>query len=207
MSGKLITFEGIDGCGKSTQANLLFQSIRSRSSGAILTREPGGSAGAEEIRRLLVTGDPNKWSPETEILLFTAARRDHLEKKILPALNSKQTVISDRFFDSTKIYQGVANLYLLNLVDKLHKLTIDIIPDLTFIIDMEPEIALKRGLSRQSGEDRFEDFGISFQRKLRNGFVQLATTNKKRCVLIDGNQKESIIEKQIYSIFQERFNE
>ncbi len=207
MSGKLITFEGIDGCGKSTQANLLFQSIRSRSSGAILTREPGGSAGAEEIRRLLVTGDPNKWSPETEILLFTAARRDHLEKKILPALNSKQTVISDRFFDSTKIYQGVANLYLLNLVDKLHKLTIDIIPDLTFVIDMEPEIALKRGLSRQSGEDRFEDFGISFQRKLRNGFVQLATTNKKRCVLIDGNQKESIIEKQIYSIFQERFNE
>ena len=207
MSGKLITFEGIDGCGKSTQANLLFQSIRSRSSGAILTREPGGSAGAEEIRRLLVTGDPNKWSPETEILLFTAARRDHLEKKILPALNSKQTVISDRFFDSTKIYQGVANLYLLNLVDKLHKLTVDIIPDLTFVIDMEPEIALKRGLSRQSGEDRFEDFGISFQRKLRNGFVQLATTNKKRCVLIDGNQKESIIEKQIYSIFQERFNE
>ncbi len=207
MSGKLITFEGIDGCGKSTQANLLFQSIRSRSSGAILTREPGGSAGAEEIRRLLVTGDPSKWSPETEILLFTAARRDHLEKKILPALNSKQTVISDRFFDSTKIYQGVASSHLLNLVDKLHKLTIDIIPDLTFVIDMEPEIALKRGLSRQSGEDRFEDFGISFQRKLRNGFVQLATTNKKRCVLIDGNQKESIIEKQIYSIFQERLNE
>ncbi len=207
MIGKFITFEGIDGSGKTTQARLLFEKIKCDDSTAELTREPGGSKGAEEIRRLLVTGDLNRWSPETEILLFTAARRDHVEKTILPAINQGKTVISDRFFDSTRIYQGTARSDLTSLVDKLHKLVIDIVPDLTFIIDMEPSIALKRGLQRKSGEDRFEEFGLSFQQKLRDGFANLAKTNCNKYCLIDGNRSISTIEEQIYSSYQNHFNE
>jgi len=206
MIGKFITFEGIDGCGKSTQARLLYEKINSSKTESLLTREPGGSQGAEEIRTLLVTGDGNRWSPETEILLFTAARRDHIEKTIIPAINSNKTVISDRFFDSTRVYQGATGAYRLNLVESLHKLVIDIVPDLTFIIDMDPEIALQRGLARKTGEDRFEDFGLSFQKSLRKGFVDLAAADKERCILIDGNNSKSIIEKQIYSIYLTHFD-
>ena len=124
MNGKLITFEGIDDCGKSTQANLLYQKLNSPKGQCILTREPGGSIGAEEIRSLLVTGNGNRWSAETEILLFTAARRDHLERTILPAMNEDKIVISDRFFDSTRVYQGADNIELARLVDRLHNLII-----------------------------------------------------------------------------------
>ena len=172
--GRFITFEGIDGSGKSTQARLLAESLSSRGDGVILTREPGGSTGAEEIRALLVEGDPERWSPETEILLFTAARRDHLEKTIEPALANGKTVISDRFADSTRVYQGAARGDLRNLVDRLHAMVIAKEPDLTFIVDMEPEQALARGLARQSGEDRFEDLGVEFQHRLRDGFRRLA---------------------------------
>tara|TARA_B100000700_G_C14889172_1_gene781894 strand:- start:430 stop:1056 length:627 start_codon:yes stop_codon:yes gene_type:complete len=206
MIGKFITFEGIDGCGKSTQARLLYEKINSSKTESLLTREPGGSEGAEEIRALLVTGDRNRWSPETEILLFTAARRDHIEKTILPAINSNKTVISDRFFDSTRVYQGAAGTYRLNLVESLHKLVVDIVPDLTFIIDMDPEVALERGLARKTGEDRFEDFGLPFQKSLRKAFVDLAAADNKRCILIDGNNSKSNIEKQIYSIYLAHFD-
>ena len=188
MTARFITFEGIDGSGKSTQARLLADHMRAAGDDVILTREPGGSPGAEEIRRLLVEGDPDRWSPETEILLFTAARRDHLEKTILPALEGGKTVISDRFADSTRVYQGAVRGALRNLVDRLHSAIIAREPDLTFIIDMDPEAALKRGLARQSGEDRFEEFGAEFQVRLRQGFLDLATAFPDRCVLIDGNR-------------------
>ena len=178
MNGKLITFEGIDGCGKSTQAKKLYTKLSSINRISVLTREPGGSPGAEEIRHLLVKGEVTRWSAETEILLFTAARRDHLERTILPAIKEGKIVISDRFFDSTRIYQGAARSDLISIVDQLHKLVIDIVPDLTFIIDMEPKIALKRGLARKSGEDRFEEFGEPFQEKIRHGFINLATKEK-----------------------------
>lgn len=184
--GRFITFEGIDGSGKSTQARMLHASLQERGVKAILTREPGGSAGAEQIRRLLVEGDPDRWSPETEILLFTAARRDHLEKTIRPALNGGTIVISDRFADSTRVYQGATRGDLRKLVDRLHYEVIGAEPDLTFVIDMPPEQALKRGLARQSGEDRFEDMGLEFQKKLRDGFRNLAKEYPQRCHLIDG---------------------
>lgn len=184
--GRFITFEGIDGSGKSTQARMLHASLQERGVKAMLTREPGGSAGAEQIRRLLVEGDPDRWSPETEILLFTAARRDHLEKTIRPALNGGTIVISDRFADSTRVYQGAARGDLRKLVDRLHYEVIGAEPDLTFVIDMPPEQALKRGLARQSGEDRFEDMGLEFQKKLRDGFRNLAKEYPQRCHLIDG---------------------
>jgi dTMP kinase len=180
-----ITFEGIDGSGKSTQARLLAEGLGNT---ALLTREPGGSPGAEEIRALLVEGDPARWSPETEILLFTAARRDHLEKTILPALDAGKTVVSDRFADSTRVYQGVARADLRGTVDRLHTLMIGREPDLTFIVDMDPRLALDRGLARKSGEDRFEDFGLEFQQALRAGFLDLARENPDRCILIDGNR-------------------
>lgn len=194
---RFITFEGIDGSGKSTQARRFADHLRGQGRDVILTREPGGSPGAEEIRQLLLTGDPDRWSAETEILLFTAARRDHLEKTIQPALSQGQTVVSDRFADSTRVYQGATRGDLRDMVDKLHSLTIGREPDLTFIIDMDPATALERGLARQSGEDRFEDFGLAFQETLRHGFLALAHANTDRCVLIDGDRTADQIASEI----------
>lgn len=184
--GAFLTFEGIDGSGKSTQARRLAEALRSEGREVVLTREPGGSPGAEAIRRLLVEGDPERWSAETEILLFTAARRDHLERTIRPALARGAVVISDRFADSTRVYQGTARGDLGTLVDELHDRLIGIEPDLTFIIDMDPALALARGLARRSGEDRFEDMGESFQGRLRDGFLALARRFPERCRVIDG---------------------
>ena len=118
--GRFITLEGIDGSGKSTQARLLAEHLKLQGNDVVLTREPGGSPGAEEIRRLLVEGDPDRWLPETEILLFTAARRDHLDRTILPALERGATVVCDRFADSTRVYQGAARGDLRSVVDRLH---------------------------------------------------------------------------------------
>lgn len=184
MTARFITFEGIDGSGKSTQARRLADALPN----AILTREPGGSTGAEEIRRLLVEGEPDRWSAETELLLFTAARRDHLEKTIRPALERGTTVISDRFADSTRVYQGATRGDLRSKVDALHSLMIEHEPDLTILIDMDPKTALHRGLSRSSGEDRFEDMGLEFQQALRTGFLNLAKQEPARWRVIDGNR-------------------
>lgn len=194
---RFITFEGIDGSGKSTQARRFADHLRAQGGDVVLTREPGGSPGAEEIRQLLLTGDPDRWSPETEILLFTAARRDHLEKTIRPALAAGKTVVSDRFADSTRVYQGATRGDLRGMVDSLHSLMIGREPDLTFIIDMDPALALERGLARKSGEDRFEDFGLAFQETLRHGFLALAKANPDRCILIDGNRTPDQIASEI----------
>jgi dTMP kinase len=184
MTARFITFEGIDGSGKSTQVRRLADALPN----AILTREPGGSTGAEEIRRLLVEGEPDRWSAETELLLFTAARRDHLEKTIRPALERGTTVISDRFADSTRVYQGATRGDLRSKVDALHSLMIEREPDLTILIDMDPKTALERGLARSSGEDRFEDMGLEFQQALRTGFLDLAKQDPARWRVIDGNR-------------------
>jgi len=184
--GAFITIEGIDGSGKSTQARLLHARLKAAGRDAILTREPGGSEGAEEIRRLLVEGNPDRWSPETEILLFTAARRDHLERTIDPALDMGAIVICDRFADSTRVYQGTARADLRGMVDSLHALMIRREPDLTLVIDMDPAAALDRGLARNSGEDRFEELGADFQSRLRQGFRALCDEFPARCRRVDG---------------------
>lgn len=201
LAGPLfVTFEGIDGSGKSTQARLLAERLQRAGAEVVLTREPGGSPGAEEIRALVLTGDPGRWSAETEILLFTAARRDHLEKTIRPALAEGRIVVSDRFADSTRVYQGVTRGDLRATVDRLHALMIGTEPDLTFVIDMDPALALTRGLARRSGEDRFEEMGLPFQETLRHGFLRLAHDFSERCRVIDGNRPAEAVASEIAAI-------
>lgn len=183
----LISFEGIDGCGKSTQARLLADHLRATGRDVALTREPGGSPGAEEIRRLLVEGAGERWSPETECLLFTAARRDHLERTIRPALAAGRVVVTDRFADSTRVYQGAARGDLRGLVDQLHALMIGVEPNRTFVIDIDPVTGLARGAARGGAEDRFESLGLAFQERLAQGFRALAAEYPDRVRLIDGS--------------------
>ena len=197
-----VSFEGIDGCGKSTQAKLLNQYFVDQGKDVIFSREPGGSPGAETIRALLLTGNTDKWSAETELLLFTAARRDHLETTIEPALASGKMVICDRFADSTRVYQGATRGDLRSKVDLLHTTMIGREPDITIIIDVEPEVALKRGLARNSGEDRFEDFGLEFQENLRHGFLKLAEEYPFRCHLVDGNRSTEEVFKDVLVLAQ-----
>ena len=144
MAGLFVSFEGIDGSGKSTQARRLAERLRAEGHDVQQTREPGGSPGAEEIRRLVLEGDPDRWSAETEILLFTAARRDHLEKTIRPALARGAVVICDRFADSTRIFQGITRGDLTETVDRLHDLMIGLEPDLTLLVDLDPATGLAR---------------------------------------------------------------
>lgn len=188
QNGVFITFEGIDGSGKSTQTRLLVDYLTSLGRNVILTREPGGSVGAEEIRSLVLEGDPDRWSAETELLLFTAARRDHLERTIEPALAEGKIVICDRFVDSTRMYQGLSRGDLREKVDKLHNLMIQREPDLTILIDMDPQTGLSRAKGRQTVEERFEDFGQELQVKMRHGFLDLAQQYKNRFRIIDGGQ-------------------
>ncbi len=199
--GLFVTFEGIDGSGKTTQSRRLAARLEADGHKVLTTREPGGSKGAEEIRRLLVEGDPDRWSPETEILLFTAARRDHLEKVIEPALSEGTMVICDRFADSTRVYQGATRGDLRGKVDALHDLMIGREPDLTFLIEMDPETALRRGLARQSGEDRFEEFGAGFQTRLRDGFLALAEAAPHRFRVVDGNRSEDDVAAEIATLW------
>ena len=201
---KFISFEGVDCSGKSTQSKMLFEKIVKNGEKAFLTREPGGSYGGEQIRSLLVKGKKERWSTETEILLFTAARRDHCEKVILPKLRKSHTIICDRFMDSTTVYQGLKNSKLKKIIEKLHNLVIPIKPFLTFVIDIDPEIAFQRIEKRASDESRFESLGINFQSDVRKEFLKLAESDEKRFVLIDGNRKIDYIADEIFQLYNER---
>ena len=202
--GRFLSFEGIDGSGKSTQARLLAQGLRDAGHAVTLTREPGGSPGAEEIRRLVLEGDPDRWSAETEILLFTAARRDHLEKTIRPALARGETVITDRFADSTRVYQGITRGDLRSTVDRLHDLMIGTEPDLTLLIDIDPETGLSRAVARQGSEQRFEDMGLAMQTAMRAGFLALAQANPARFVVIDGARDAQAVAAEVLRVVQSR---
>ena len=203
LNGKFISFEGIDGCGKSTQAKILSDELTTYGKKVLLTREPGGSKGAEEIRNLLLTGETDRWSAETEILLFTAARRDHLERTILPALEIGSTVICDRFSYSTRVYQGVTRGDLRDVVDQLDKTMIPRQPDVTVLVDLDPKIGLARALRRSGNEARFEDFGLEMQIKLREGFLTLANEFPKRFIVVDGNRNESEVARNISKLLLE----
>ena len=204
--GYFISFEGIDGSGKSTQIKKLARFLETLDFDVIITREPGGSVGGEEIRNLLLQGQVDRWSAETEILLFTAARRDHLERIILPAIDDGKIVLCDRFTDSTRMYQGMRGPNLRNLVDMLNEKVINRDPDLTIIIDIDPEISLKRAKSRKTAEERFEDFGVELQMKMRKGFIELAKEFSNRIELVNGQQSVDRLAQDICSLVKAKLS-
>ncbi|SIT03590.1 thymidylate kinase [Roseivivax lentus] len=195
-----VSFEGIDGSGKSTQARRLARRLEAEGRDVVLTREPGGSPGAEDIRKLVLEGDPDRWSAETELLLFTAARRDHLERTIRPALERGAIVICDRFADSTRAYQGRTRGGLGGMVDDLHALMIGVEPDLTILVDMDPAAALARAEERGGAELRFEEFGLTLQQEVRGFFLDLAKSHPARIRVVDGDRPPEAVEADIARI-------
>lgn len=186
MTGRFITFEGGEGAGKSTQIALLEKKLNELGIKNVATREPGGSTGAELIRKILVNGAVDKWHPVTETLLHYAARNEHLKTKILPALEKDIWVLCDRFSDSTKVYQGLAQGVPIEIINALNKIVVEPLePDLTIILDLPPEIGLKRAKTRGGDEKRYEKMEFLFHTKLRSGFNEIAKKNPERCVLVD----------------------
>ena len=193
MNNLFITFEGGDGSGKSTQVNLLKDYLDNLNFETIKTREPGGTPSAEILRDLLTTGEVEKWTPMSEALLMWASRYEHLIQVIEPALNSGKNVICDRFYDSTYAYQGVAHNLGIDKMEKLKKIIIgNIEPDVTFVLDIDPKVGLKRSLDRSNQENRFESYNIDFHNKIRSAFLEIAKKNKNRCVVVDASLNEPV---------------
>ncbi len=200
-----ITLEGGEGAGKSTQAARLASRLADQGLDVVSTREPGGSPGAESIRTLLVNGAEDRWSPVTETLLMYAARRDHIERLIRPALEGNTTVICDRFIDSTRAYQGVAGGVPAGLIDSLEATTLDDVwPDLTLIFDLPVEMGLARAASRSNEEVRFETRDLEFHRRLREGFLEIARREPNRCAIIDASLTPDAVAAAVWSIVEPR---
>jgi dTMP kinase len=206
-SGRFITLEGGEGTGKSTQARRLAASLDAKGIASIVTREPGGSPGAEDIRQLLVHGEPGRWDVLTELLLIFAARTDHIARTIKPALAAGKWVICDRFTDSTYAYQGVARGLDRETIRRVESVTIgDFKPDLTLVLDLPVEIGLQRAKARPSSETRFEKFDTEFHEKLRTAFRKIATHNGDRCAMIEANGSEDAVAALIWQTAAKRFN-
>ena len=210
--GRFITFEGGEGGGKSTQTRLLQDALASNGIESFLTREPGGSAGAEEIRELIVTGSPDRWDPLTELCLLYAARRDHWLKVIKPKLEHGIWVISDRFADSSIVYQGYAGDIDIDTVLNIHNLVLgEVWPDLTIVLDLPPELGLERSYKRDtannSKDTRFEKRELHFHNLLREGFQYLHSKSPDRICVIDGTKTIKEVEIEVFSIIQKRFFE
>jgi dTMP kinase len=209
MRGRFITFEGGEGTGKSSQAALLAQRLRALGVGVVLTREPGGSPGAEIIRHVLLSGAAKPLGPEAEAILFAAARDDHIHHTIEPALTRGRWVVCDRFMDSTRIYQGELGGVDPNLLRALERVVVDDLkPDLTFVLDVPVEIGLARAGQRRGAatEDRFESESKEFHERLRDAFRMLALSDPNRCVLIDGSGTREAIAEQIWKVVTERLD-
>lgn len=202
LQGLLITFEGGEGTGKSTQSKLLYDYLKSKTKDVILTREPGGCTESENIRNLLVKGNINKWDPITESLLHNAARREHIKNIIKPALLKNKIVICDRYIDSTMAYQGIGqgvNSNFLNILSK--EITENIVANITFIFDIDPDISLKRAKKRDKNtNNRYENFDLSFHKNIRNYFKSLINTNKRYILIDASNSIEEIHLKILKSI-------
>jgi dTMP kinase len=209
MAGKFITFEGGEGVGKSTQAALLHKQLSLVGIGVLVTREPGGSPGAEIIRHVLLSGAARRFGASTEALLFAAARADHVDTVIIPALRSGQWVICDRFIDSTRVYQGIAGNVDLPFIRGLERLTVGAAkPDLTFILDLPAEVGLRRAKARRGDDipDRFETEDVAYHQALNGGFRTIAAEEKQRCVLIDANRPAEQVAGDIWRTVCRRLN-
>lgn len=201
--GRFITFEGGEGGGKSTQLRLLAQRLTGLGLEVVATREPGGSPGAEAIRDLLVRGEADRWSAVTETLLMYAARRDHVERVIRPALARGAWVLCDRFADSTRAYQGAAGGADPGLIAALESYVLeDVSPDLTLILDLPPAAGLARAASRPGGETRFESKGEAFHTRLREGFLVIAAAEPERCRVIDASQPLETVSAAIWDVVE-----
>ena len=205
MRGRFITLEGGEGAGKSTQAMLLADDLRGGGLEVVVTREPGGAPGAEEIRALLVDGDVGRWRPLTEALLHYAARREHLDATILPALDAGRWVISDRFADSTMAYQGYGHGLDRETVARLHRLVVgDVGPDLTIVLDLPVDEGLARAAGRGTGGDRYERMDRQFHQRLREGFLDIARRNLDRCAVVDAMAPVEQVQHDIRRIVRAR---
>ncbi len=204
--GHFITLEGGEGSGKSTQAHHIQQFLKEHAIDAILTREPGGSEGAERIRDLLVQGKTDAWDASSEYLLFSAARRHHLVHKIWPALQTGQWVICDRYYDSSRAYQGVGQHLDMTFMDHVYQhIAGSFQPDLTLIFDINPEVGLKRALQRRHDEDRYEQMDIQFHHCIRQAYLDIARDDSKRCQLIQAQESVENVTRQILDILKSHF--
>jgi dTMP kinase len=209
VAGRFITLEGGEGAGKTTQIRRLAEALRADGQDVLVTREPGGSPGAEEIRGLIVSGEPGRWDPVTEALLLYAARRDHLERTIRPALAAGRWVRCDRFADSTMAYQGYGHGLGRQAVLDLHRASIgDFRPDLTLILDLPVEVGLRRAAERGGAgraEDRFERMGCAFHQRLREGFLDIARHEPGRCRIVDAARDPDAVAADLIAAVRSRF--
>ena len=206
IPGRFVTFEGGEGSGKSTQIKMLAERLNGARLPTIVTREPGGSPGAEIIRHLVLSGMGKLLGPETESLLFAAARDDHVNQVIRPALEQGTWVLCDRFTDSTRVYQGKLGKVDPRLLRAMERVTIgDLKPDLTFILDLPVAVGLQRAIKRRGAAvaDRFEEEGLGFHEKLREAYRQIATDDPKRCVLIDANADAATVGSRIWTALRD----
>ncbi len=207
MRGKFITFEGGEGTGKSTQAATLARHLEQAGIAALVTREPGGSPGAEIIRHVLLSGAAKPFGPEAEAMLFAAARDDHIRCTILPALDAGKWVICDRFIDSTRVYQGVVGDVDQRFIKALERVSVgDLVPDLTFMLDVPVALGLKRAAGRRGKNtaDRFEAEEFDFHQKLRKAYRALAATEPRRFVVVDASAQKKMVAKRIWQAVCER---
>jgi dTMP kinase len=207
-SGRFITFEGGEGSGKSTQIKMLAERLNGAELRTIVTREPGGSPGAEIIRHLLLSGMGKLLGPETETLLFAAARDDHVHAVIKPALDQGIWVLCDRFFDSTRAYQGRLGNVDPKVLNAMQRVTIgDLKPDLTIILDVPVEIGIQRAAARrgEGAPDRFEAEDVKFHEGLRDAYRQIAAAEPQRCVLIDANAAPGVVAARVWTAVRDRF--
>lgn len=204
---RFITFEGGEGAGKSTQLKRLVAHLASAGREVVATREPGGSPGAESIRELVLNGAADRWSPVTETLLMYAARRDHVERVIRPALARGAWVVCDRFADSTRAYQGAAGGTDPGLIAAMETFILeDTRPDLTLIFDLPVEAGLARATTRAGAELRFESKGLAFHERLRAGFLAIAQAEPKRCAVIDAAGTVEAVEARVWTAVRERLD-
>ncbi len=203
--GRFIAIEGVDGAGKGVQSRLLLQALQAAGIDTLLTREPGGAPGAEEIRQLLVTGAADKWDAMTELLLVNAARRNHLQHTIWPALAAGRWVLSDRYADSTRAFQGFAGGLELALIDTMHStVTGNFNPDLTLVLDLAPELSLERTRARGDSEDRFEKKGLAYQQLVGEGFRALAARSPQTHALIDASGSVADVAARVWQVVSSR---